>query len=113
MPTDVLEILKKLPPVCVIGPTAAKSLAIETGFAIHRGVPGYTPMPSCTDAFADKFNAEKGVTAKQIEAMQVGSMFGWHVPGADPDSYDDGPYWPDRSDAVKQREFKRNAKAGG
>jgi len=32
-------------------------------------------------------NVRLGVTSSQQEAMRVGSMFGWHVPGADTDCY--------------------------
>lgn len=81
---DVLEILKDLPEVYCVGPTEANKLAIGTGYAIHRGRPGYTPCPSMTDDFAARHNTKFNITAEQAEAMQVGSMFGWHVPGADP-----------------------------
>lgn len=33
---------------------------------------------------ADAFNARHGITAAQVEAMMIGSVFGWDVPGADP-----------------------------
>jgi len=79
---DVMHVLLDLPARCVVGPTEAKKLGIETGFAIHRGIPGYTPVPSLTDDMVPRFNA--GVTEAQAEAMLTGSMFGWHVPGADP-----------------------------
>ena len=36
-----------------------------------------------------EMNRELGVTRQQMEAMKVGSMFGWNVPGADPKSYDE------------------------
>jgi hypothetical protein len=36
-----------------------------------------------------EMNRELGVTRQQMEAMKVGSMFGWDVPGADPKSYDE------------------------
>ena len=35
-----------------------------------------------------EMNRELGVTRQQMEAMKVGSMFRWDVPGADPKSYD-------------------------
>jgi hypothetical protein len=79
---DVAHVLIDLPEYCVVGPTEASKLAIDVGYAIHRGVPGYTPLPSLTDESAAEINA--GITPAQIEAMQNGSMFGWHVPGADP-----------------------------
>lgn len=85
--TDVLAILQKLPKRCFVGPTAAKKLAINVGYCIDRGVPGYTPLESLTDAMADRFNTREGAEPHHIEAMQVGSMFGWHVPGANPDEY--------------------------
>lgn len=88
MKMDVLATLQKLPEKCVIGPTEAKTLAIDVGYAIHRGIPGYTPVPSLNDEMAERFNKEWSVTPAQKEAMMIGSMFGWHVPGADPDNYD-------------------------
>lgn len=39
------------------------------------------------DELADRWNAERGVTKGQREAMEIGSMHGWGVPGADPDLY--------------------------
>ena len=33
----------------------------------------------------DRFNRNKGITPEQAEAMLIGSLFGWEVPGADPD----------------------------
>lgn len=40
-----------------------------------------------TKEVADDLNKELGVTPIQREAMEIGSMFGWEVPGADVDSY--------------------------
>jgi hypothetical protein len=54
---------------------------------IERGLSGHCPI----DRFSSQEGAEKaakhlnqriGVTAEQAQAMVVGSMFGWHVPGA-------------------------------
>lgn len=36
----------------------------------------------------DELNAMEGVTPPQLSAMHAGSMFGWHVPAANPDNYD-------------------------
>ena len=36
----------------------------------------------------DEYNGKLGVTRAQEEAMRTGSMFGFHVPGADPKNYD-------------------------
>jgi hypothetical protein len=41
------------------------------------------------DEFADVLNVENGVTKNQREAMECGSMWGWEVPGANPDIYDE------------------------
>lgn len=51
---------------------------------VKRGEDGYYPAPGMTLAAADSKNATMEVSHAQREAMHVGSMFGWHVPGADP-----------------------------
>lgn len=83
---DLLKVLEKLPKQVFIGPTDAAKLAIRTGYLIKRGMSGYIPLPSLTDETATRMNTEAQVTPTQIEAMQVGSMFGWDAPGADPDN---------------------------
>lgn len=36
----------------------------------------------------DYYNDRLGVTQVQEECMKIGSMFGWDVPGANPNNYD-------------------------
>jgi glutamate-1-semialdehyde aminotransferase len=85
---DLLERLQKFPAECFVGPSKAAELAIDSGFSIKRGVSGYTPLAKLTDKLAAELNAQLGATPAQMKAALVGSMFGWHVPGADPDRYD-------------------------
>lgn len=40
-------------------------------------------------ALVEEYNQKLGVTKAQKAAMQAGSMFGWHVLAADPNSYDE------------------------
>ena len=57
---------------------------------IKRGETGYypstwnTPDRAENKRLADYNNAQLGVTAAQRRAMEIGSMAGWDVPGADP-----------------------------
>jgi hypothetical protein len=80
VPTDVLHVLQKLPPICA-------SVLLSTGepILLKRGVMGYWPAPLRLDV--DGFNRRHNITAAQREAMEIGSLCGWDVPGADPDSY--------------------------
>ena len=54
---------------------------------IKRGELGY--YPSQSHRAPEELNADLEVTPAQAEAMLVGSMFGWDVPGADPANYDE------------------------
>ena len=79
----------KLPEVCF-------SVLPDTGelINIRRGVSGYYHSDFSTNSreanieTADEQNARLGVTPAQRQAMEVGSMFGWDVPGADPAQYE-------------------------
>lgn len=77
---DVLKTLEKLPKIC-----ASVSLTDGSPITIRRGVSGYYPAPPSLDV--DGFNARHGVSPAQRMAMEIGSMFGWEVPGADPDQH--------------------------
>ena len=61
---------------------------------IRRGESGYYPSQWDTGdkernvELADELNERRGVTPAQRQAMEIGSMAGWAVPGADPSSYE-------------------------
>lgn len=77
---DVLETLKKLPPLCYTTErSSGKTIMIK------RGERGYYPVDSAMTP--SQLNAKQNPcpTAAQIWAMENGSCFGWEVPGADPD----------------------------
>ena len=69
-----------LPPVC-----AAVNLETDLSIIIRRGPLGYWAAKGLD---VDAFNEIYNVTPGQKEAMIVGSMFGWHTPGADPNARD-------------------------
>lgn len=51
---------------------------------------GYTPIRKQGNGrAANEMNRELGVNPAQAEAMKAGSMFGWNVPAAYPQSYDE------------------------
>ena len=61
---------------------------------LKRGKLGYYPTvwstddPERNEEIADYNNTRLGVTAAQRQAMEIGSMQGWGVPGADPATYE-------------------------
>lgn len=77
-------------------PERCYSILTETGepIILVKGEYGYyrsdVQCVSKEDAreFVKECNAALGVSRAQESAMQVGSMFGWDVPGADPAAYD-------------------------
>lgn len=95
---DVLEILKKLPELC-----ATFNMVDGEPIIIKRGVMGYYPAPQLKQhpVNADRgigrttiervqaFNEAHNATPRHIAAMHAGSMFGWEIPAADIDLYDD------------------------
>ena len=62
---------------------------------IKRGETGYSPSDWDTGdkegnvELADELNEDLGVTPIQRQAMEIGSMAGWDVPGADPKHYEE------------------------
>lgn len=76
--------LAKLPEMC-----ATRLLSTSEPIVIKRGEVGFWPMPD--GMTIDGINSLFGATPAQIAAMEAGSMFGWDVPGADPDRYTTSP----------------------
>ncbi len=62
---------------------------------IRRGIDGYFPTDmrisdiESAKTIVREYNEALGVSKAQEEAMMAGSMFGWHVSGADPANYDE------------------------
>lgn len=76
-------------------PEMCFSTLLTTGdlICIKRGETGYYPSEWDTGdkernvELADQLNEKLGITIWQRKAMEVGSMCGWDVPGADPAKY--------------------------
>ncbi len=77
-------------------PEKCFSTLMTTGqlICIKRGDTGYYPSEWDTGdkeqnvELADDLNKKLGVTPAQRQAMEIGSMAGWDVPGADPSQYE-------------------------
>jgi hypothetical protein len=72
-----------LPEVC-----AARNPHDNSPVLLKRGESGFWPM-TATNVTPEECNKAWGVTKAQVEAMLAGSLFGWHVPGADPQYYNE------------------------
>jgi hypothetical protein len=72
----------KLPLACASRlPTNNKPILIKAG------VKGYFPAPT-PDFDVEAYNRDMGVTPAQLKAMEIGSIFGFDVPGANPDNHE-------------------------
>lgn len=56
---------------------------------LKKGILGYFNYDNVSNSSVDELNDSIGVTKTQVAAMKVGSMFGWDVPGANPENYDE------------------------
>lgn len=71
-------------------------VTVEKGFGlilIAKGERGYHPTDyepfdtyEAADEFCNRLNKQIDVESNVRKAMENGSMFGWHVPGADPEN---------------------------
>ena len=76
---EVFNLMDGLPSWCFAKRYDNKTLVIVT----HR-VSGFYPLPCHIDSDSlNEYNEAIGVTKRQAQCMQIGSMFGWDVPGAD------------------------------
>jgi hypothetical protein len=81
---DVLATLQKLPPKVFIKNEHNGLFSTDAPVVcIKRGERGYYPI--YTSLTAEELNKEHNPDEFQIEAMHLGSLCGWEVPGADPD----------------------------
>ncbi len=74
-------VYKTLPDFCFF-----KQDGVSNAGKIEKGDKQFTPM-NLTREQADNLNFQLGVTREVEQAMLTGSMFGWHVPGIDPQIY--------------------------
>lgn len=94
----------KLPDVCLTVSDLDGSLIL-----IKNGEQGYYPSPWSTNdpeqnrRIADSYNQKLNVTPEQEKAMSVGSMFGWNVPGADPDFWKKAKTLSEQISAAEKR----------
>ena len=79
-----------LPEVCFsILPSTGDVIIIKHGESGYYRCEYSTEDKAFNREFANDRNANLGVSKAQIEAMLVGSMYGWDAPAADPKSYDE------------------------
>ena len=79
-----------LPEVCYsILPSTGDVIIIKHGESGYYRCEYSTEDKAFNREFANDRNAKLGVSKAQVEAMLAGSMYGWDVPAADPESYDE------------------------
>lgn len=82
--------IEKLPERCyAVNGVSGKLIILERGMSGYYATNIETRSREESQMFADSYNTCIGVTKAQAAAMYTGSMFGFDVPGADPDMYDE------------------------
>ena len=98
---------KDLPEMCYSISETTKEI-----IAIKRGETGYYPVSlpwrdmtiTQLESYANNLNDMLGILPEERIAMEVGSMFGWHLLGADPQSY------LDKAVLLSKKEIKAHMK---
>lgn len=97
---EIIPIRASLPPAC-----CSYLESTDEIIYITRGERGYLPQGPVPAGRSpreviNEINEAAGITRAQEEAMLVGAMFGFHVPGADPKNYnaDGTPIPPNRKE---------------
>lgn len=104
--STVIPIRSTLPDKCYnVLPTSDEIIIVRKGESGYYRTDKYGHDRAHAQAIADEYNAQLNVTKAQAAAMLAGSMFGWHVPAADPKGYDQEgrpikPKHCDRGDAL-------------
>lgn len=86
---------------------------------IQNGEQGYYPSSWSTNdpeenrRIADSYNQKLGITPEQEKAMSVGSMFGWDVPGANPDFWKKAKTLSEQICAAEKRTEQQSVPAKG
>lgn len=82
--------MKTLPEFCysVLG-TTGELIIIKNGEDGYYRTDYSTNDKSENLKLKDYYNEMLRVSPVQEKCMKAGSMFGWHVPGADPNNYDE------------------------
>lgn len=89
MHNTVIPLRKSLPEQCYTNLLETSDIVL-----LKKGETGCYKTELCAvskeeaEAIVNEMNAKLGVTPPQREAMKAGSMFGFHVPAADPKNYD-------------------------
>lgn len=84
----------ELPEVCFSTlPDRGDLIIIKRGEAGYRISDWSTGDKKTNQALADVQNHKRGITPAQVQAMEIGSMYGFDVPGTNPQSfYDEAVY---------------------
>lgn len=75
-----LDVMADLPTYCFV-----RHITTGEPIIVKRGHQGYFPVSYVCNV--ERMNGERGLTAAQISAMEVGSIVGFNCPGADPLNY--------------------------
>lgn len=86
----VIPLRSSLPDKCygLIGSTG-EPIIIKKGEMGHYKMDVSMGSKEDNQALVDEYNRKLGVSKAQAAAMSAGSLFGWHVPAADPKCYDE------------------------